>query len=275
MPTISVRPDRNAIQARKLVSEWPKRTKGLVRFVAHWAAKRAYDNIQQKVPSGPEWAAYRESLKLASVKGDLEGASAFTVLADPKAREVREVDGPKVLLYIRSRRRLKRVKPEIEILEKYSPWTLQTLPFSPKRSDAQVISRTVTEREVKKVTKARMRDRKQWRFELLRAGSPVSKDRVPDTRPPQATPDVAFEAMRLEFGLGVKAAPHWRPAISDVVRAGVTSLQQDPAIQAAFTKPSFTDWQSWEKIDTTTSISSGDARKFLPFQEKLGIRSKR
>jgi hypothetical protein len=274
VPLLDVKPDRRAKRTRKLVSEWPARTRGVCRFVAHWAAQYVHAELLEKIPKG-DWDAYRESLKVARVSGDLGGATAFAVYSSPKARKVREVDEPKTLLYIRSRRRLKRVKPEIEVLEKYSPWTLQTLPFTPKRSDAQVISRTATEREVNKVTRARQKDRKLWRPELIRLGVPVPITRVEAAQLPRTVPDVAFEATRLEFGFGVKGVPHWRPAIARLTGAGLSELRRDPGVRSAFTKPAFTDWRGWEKIDTSTRIRSGDARKFLPFQTKLGIRSQR
>lgn len=273
MPRFAVTADHNTKAARKLVAEWPARTRGVRRFVAHWAAERVRADLLDKIPRDG-WKAYRSALTVSRVEGDLGGMEAFTVYADSKARRVREVDEPQTLLYIRSRRRLKRVKPEIQVLEKYSPWTLQTLPFTPKRSDAQLISRTVTKREVKKVTKARMKDRKKWRHELIRLGVPVPTTRVEAIQLPKVVPDVTFEAMRLEFGLGVKGVPHWRPAVQGV-GTGVGSLKRDPSIRGAFTKPGFTDWKSWEKIDTSTRIRSGDAGKFIPFQQKLGIRSQR
>lgn len=275
MALFSVAPTRAARSSRNLVREWPRRTKGVRRLVAFRAAQMVRESLLEKIPRDG-WGEYREALKVARVTGDLGGADAFSVYADPKARKVREVDEPKTLLYIRSRRRLKRVKPEIQVLEKYSPWTLETLPFTPKRSDAQLVSRTVTKREVKKVTKARLKDRKLWRHELLRVGvvlpstRPGARDRVP-----KVVPDVAFEAMRLEFGFGVKGVPHWRPAVRGLVGSGLGRLRRDPQIRGAFTKAGFTEWRSWVKIDTSTRIRAGDARNFLPFQKKLGIRSQR
>lgn len=275
MPLFAVTPTRVARRSRRLAKEWPRRTKGVRRLVAFRAAEKVRGALLEKIPRNG-WSEYREALKVSRVTGDLGGANAFSVYADPKARKVREVDEPKTLLYIRSRRRLKRVKPEIQVLEKYSPWTLETLPFTPKRSDAQLVSRTVTKREVKKVTKARLRDRKQWRHELLRAGVPLPKPRLgAEGAVPKVVPDVAFEAMRLEFGFGVKGVPHWRPAIRSLMGPGVAEFRRDPQIRGAFTKAGFTDWRSWVKIDTSTRIRVEDARKFLPFQKKLGIRSQR
>ena len=270
-----IAPTKRALRVKTLTKEWPKRTRGVRRLIAFQSAEQVKTSLLERIPR-KGWDEYREALRVSRVSGDLGKADAFSVYVDPKARQVREVDEPKTLLYIRSRRRLRRAKPEIEILEKYSPWTLDTIPFTPKRADAQLVSRTATKREVRKVARARIKDRKQWRYELLKAGVPLPKPRLGGkTKLPKVVPDVAFAAMRLEFGFGVKGVPHWRPAVQDLMSSGVASFRRDPMIRGAFLKPSFTEWRSWVKIDTSTRIRVGDARKFLPFQKKLGIRSQR
>jgi hypothetical protein len=260
-----------AREAQKLGKQWKKRTRAVQRYMAHRLAEQAHEQLLEKIPNGERWAAYRTSLEVAEVEG-LGDADAFVVRANPRSRTVRNVDEPDTLLYIRSRPRLRRPKPKVQVLEKYNPWTLQTLPFMPDRSEAQVVSRKVTKREVKRVEKLRIRDQKIWRKELQAVGVKVPVVRPSQRKSAATLPDVAHEAFRLEFGIGQKPEPHWRPTLQKAMRQNVREMQRDPRIRAAMIRPSFTLWKSWGKIKAKNSVRVSEARKYVPFQRKLGIR---
>ena len=257
--------------ARKLASEWKDRTKALKRNIAFRTAEKVQATLMENIPKGDDWNAYRASLEVVEVTGLGDEAVSFAVRANPRSRTVRNVDAPDTVLYIRSRRNLKRIKPEVQILEKYNPWTLQTLPFIPDRSDAMVISRKVKEREVEKIQRKRIADRKLWRAELSKVGKRVPIVRPESTRVAKTVPDVAFEAFRLEFGIGRKPEPHWRPGLRNAIRDGLQELKRDPRIRGSMIRPSFTLWKSWEKIRTKSTVRTSQARDYVPFQKKLGI----
>jgi hypothetical protein len=262
---------RETKKARQLMGEWKDRGKSLRRHIAYTVAYNAQQEMMERIPKGEDWAAYRSSLQLVEVAG-LGDADSFALRANPRSRTVRSVDAPDTLLYIRSRPRLRRASLRVQILEKYNPWTLQTLPFTPDRSEAKIISRKVTPREVQQVQRRRIRDQIKWRRELIAAGVRVPVVRPEKRKMPKTTPDVAHEAFRLEFGIGRKPEPHWRPTMQLVMRQGVRDLKRDPKIRNSMIRPSFTLWKSWGKIRAKTKIRVSEARSFMPFQRKLGIR---
>lgn len=269
MITVSGGPQAPAL--KKLMVEWKGRTRAMRRFIAHSIAEKAHESLLDKIPKSPSWNAYRTSLQVAEVPGQPD-ADVFLVRANPRSRTVRDVDAEDTLLYIRSRQRLRRAKPKIQILQKYNPWTLQTLPFTPDRSDAMIISRKVTPREFKSVQRARTKDQMMWRKELQGVGIKVPKVRPDKRKSAKTLPDVAHAAFRLEFGIGEQPAPHWRPTIQFVQRQGIKDLKRDRKLSATMIRPSFTLWKSWAKIKARTKVRVSVARKFMPFQKKLGIR---
>lgn len=260
-------------QTVELVQDWADRIPRLRAMVAFTAARTAEMEIRSAVPSDKALASYRRTIELAEIIGLPPGESGYAVHVPFKRISVGEVDKSKTVLYVRPRRKTGKVPPEVRILECYSPWTVDTLPFVPRQSDALVVSRQVNEREVTKIAKDRKKDRPRWRAELMRVGGREEKKsaRMAATKKMKAVPDTAFEALRLEFGLGgTKAKPHWRPALQKV-RAGVPGLaSRMKSLTDTMTTLSYRGWMHWPP-EVAKKIREIDAREYVPFQEKLGV----
>lgn len=274
---IEIKLDKRFSNTAKLLKEWPERTARFRRVVPYLAAHFAREKILELLPKQDQWAPYRTALEVVGVTGAPRGSSIYAVRASSKRRRVKDVDIPRTVLYVQANKRLRRTKPEIVVLEKFSPWTIQTLPFTPKRSEALVISRKVSKREVTRIQKMRRRDRQVWQKALSKTGRRETKkdNRLDIPVKVQALPDIVFEALRLEFGLGgVKARPHWKPAVQELVGSGIRAmLRQDKRFVYLFTKKNFTAWKRWPP-KTPVKIRMGTLRNYLPFQKKLGIRAK-
>jgi hypothetical protein len=274
---IRVTPNEGFKQAQKFLrrQEWNPRVNKLLGMLAYQAATEVCARVVERIPTKDDYSTYANSLEVVRVSGvNPEEGAAYAIRSKPGARRVRQVDSQKVVLYIRPRRRLARTPPQIEVLEKYNPWTLDTLPFMPKKREALVIMRRVNGREVTKIGEQRKRDRPQWRKELSRCGVlPAKKGTKPKlSRHSKALPDVAFEALRLEFGLGMQPKPHWRPALRQFLQTGFQGmLRRMPGLQAALTKPKFMGWRKWPPR-TAHRIRVQDATSFMPFQQKLNVR---
>jgi len=270
---IAVRIPPRTRRVFRLIAQLPERAAKMRAAFTFFVADRVSKLLQEKIPTAGEWRAYRSSLRVAKVSGLSSKESAFALSADQTARRVRQVDVPQTLLYIRSRRRLRRPDPKIVVLEKYGPWTMDILPFMPKSTEAHIVARRVTEREAEKVRKFRQADRVKWRRALAEVGVRPSEHAQPKVAPDaKAVPDLALSALRLEFGLGgTKAQAHWRPAIRDLrSKAGLRALIQDQkGLLWSLTKPEFRKWRRWPPR-TSRRIKSSEASTFLAFQSKLG-----
>jgi hypothetical protein len=75
----------------------------------------------------------------------------------------------------------------------------------------------------------------------------------------------------LEFGLGgIKAKPHWRPAIRSLAKEGIRRILKKPEFKKALTVPAYSGWTNWP-TGTKVRISDKVAKGYVPFQKRLGI----
>lgn len=266
-----VKGDQAFHNAVAVTKSWPRRTRALRKRLAYEAAMKTKAGLLERLPNGPDQAVYRNSLDVVEVS--VGGNDyAYAVRSNPGAVGTSKVDAPNTLLYVRSRPRLTRPDPAVQVLEQYNPWTMDTLPFTPDGTKAIVTSKKVAGNTVTKIRKARRKDEYKWRPALLSVGKAVTSSRTSRIKTPKAVPDIGYAAFRLEFGLGEKPAPHWRPTLQDLKTSGIKRMARNPKIKMLFTNASFTGWKRWEKIHTASKIRPGEARKFVPFQRKLGIR---
>jgi hypothetical protein len=263
----------------KLLEEWPLRVQGLRAQITYLATEWALEEIKSKIPKKDEWSGYRDGLQMAQVLGTSKAEPAFALYVDVKKAKIRKVDGPKTVLYIHAKRRSRRTPPEIAVLESFNPWTIDTLPISPDKRWATVVSRKASKSEVATVAKRRRKDAPKWKKALAQVGvRQVRKDQgMKVDRKQKAMPDVALDAIRLEFGLGSsQSKPHWRPALIQITKGQVLRMlaRKDKKLRRAFMDSNFQEWKKWPK-KITSKLRIGDVRKYKGFQERLGIRAKR
>jgi hypothetical protein len=271
-----VQEDRKTKNLKKLINQWPARSAHLQKLLPYLSARYVLEKIEENLPKGSDYDAYRTSLEIAQIVGLPRGFGGYAIRTNKRSRKVRNVDVPLTVIYVRANRKLRRIPKEIKILEKYSPWTVQTLPFQPKRSEALVISRKVSKREVEKIEKARLKDKPTWRKALDKTGRrEISKDKqLKIPKKVHALPDVAFEAIRLEFGVGgMKAEPHWKPAIRELMATGMKHmLRSDHRIKRSYLTAGYTQWKHWPPRQRKIRLL--EVKSFLPFQKKLGFHAK-
>ena len=263
----------------KLLKEWPARTKHLRAHITYLACEWALDEIKSKIPRSSAYAGYREGLQMAEVMGVGPGEASFALYVDVRKSKVRKVDGPKTVLYVHAKRRSRRTPPEIAVLESFNPWTIDTLPLTPDKRWATVVSRKAAKAEVAKVAKKRRRDASKWKKALARVGvRQIKKDQgMKVDRKQKALPDVALDAIRLEFGLGAtQSKPHWRPALIKITKGQLFKMmvRKDKTLKRAFMDSNFQQWKKWPK-KITRKLRIGEVRKYKGFQKRLGIRVKK
>lgn len=269
---IRIKPTRSFQQVLKLVREWPDRTAALLSAVPRDVATKVLEEIRQDIPSGDNWKAYKQSLELAKATGLSEGEEAWVIRTRQKAKKIRRVDGKEVALYVRSHRPPKRPSEEVLVLARFSPWTLDTIPFFPKKSEAIMVSRKMTQREVQKIAKQRQKDASEWKLLLARLGirdaGKRKKKTMPDAR---AVPDVAFEAIRLEFGLGdVRGKMHWRPALRRLRGSGFFGFAKN---RRDWRRTMQDPWyREWGREASAPGIGASGLRDYERFQKMLGFR---
>jgi hypothetical protein len=164
---------------------------------------------------------------------------------------------------------------KVAILEKYNPWTYDTLPFTPDPKDGFLSTKKSRPDQVRKTAALRMRQKPKWMKELQKVG--VRKiDKANAIKLPKSVsklPDAALDALKLEFGLGgQKPKPSWRLGFSHLARQGFKSFVKEKKLLAyPLTRPSFNMWKHWPP-KTKHAISTLQAQKFKNFQKKVAYK---
>lgn len=253
----------------KIFSQWEDRMKSIRTQVAYEAATFLLTEIKLKLPVTEDTKAYRNSLEVFQYKPIGEG---FGVRVDPKSHGVGKVELDRSIIFIKAKRLLKKPSKAVLVLERYSPWTTVTLPFMPAKTDATIVYRKTSKRDVQFVTKARKSDRKVWRQQLEKVGIRVPKKPLDLGKGIKAMPDVAFIGLTLEFGLGNKPpTPHWRPALAKLRATGLNKIVNKKAIASIFSDLNYKRLETW-KHKNLPVLDDNDVKQFKAFMKRLAPR---
>lgn len=257
-----------------LFPELPKRLHAVMKMVPFIAASETYLNLMDYIPGGPRWASYRNSLSVTRFGGAKAPFPTFGVYSHPTRLRDREIDSERSVLYVRPKKNFAApVRPEVQILHKFSPWTMGTLPFSPKRNEAVLVVRRVSKREVQHIAKQRLKDQPEWRKLLEKAGAKnVNLNKTPPELKTKIIHDLAFDALRLELGYGgAKAVPHWRPSIYMALNYIRRLFKSKSVLSTAITNPRSYSWRKWPPR-AESSIKIDALKSIQKFQKRMHVR---
>lgn len=264
--------EQKSIKALKVALQQRERARAVMRMSTYVTADQTYYGVVGRIPAGPKWNQYRKQIQLARF-GSEKGAKAYAVYAEPKAHN-RTFDTAKTVMYVKPKKNfLGKVRKEVLVLAKYSPWTAETLPFSPQKNEAVIVIRKVTKHEMQAISKKREEDRPKWRKELAEAGVRTINltKKLPELKT-QVVQDLAFDALRLEFGYGgAKPAPHWRPGAQEALAYTKRLLKRRSIFSKALTDPTYRAWRKWPPR-VESSIKIGTLKSIQKFSKRLKIR---
>lgn len=272
----SITVDRLTVSNLKIIDQWAERGQALMKMAPYLASEMLYANLMDLIPREPAWIGYRRALRHARVGA--KTSMIYAVYAKPTFPHDRLIKANEEVLYVRPRKnRLRPVAPEVETLEKFSPWTMSTLPFSPKSNQATIVTRRASEREIKSIENARNKDRPKWQAELQKAGiRNVNRNKPLNMVDTNVVSDIAFTGLRLEFGYGgTKRVPHWRPGIRAAIKATKRLfLKRSPYTKVMTSSASSNSWKRWPP-KVQGHISEAQLKNFAKFQKKLRTRGER
>lgn len=273
--SISVKPDRHTEDYFRMIQEWPQRTKALMGQFTYDAAEDVKKGILARLPTTGEAKDYRKGLQVAQVDGLSGNAQGHALFVFTKSKRVKKSDRKNTLIYIKVSKKLKRPSARVVALEKYGPWPIDMLPFKPSSAEAKTISRKVRPSEVTSRRKTMTRTRKMWRGALVKAGvSDKQAKRSPKlSKQLRAVPDLAFTALRMEFGVGgQKTRAHWRPSLLELMRVRIpTQARKRTQYDRVMADPKAKMWLGWPKR-TRERLRAGQMGQFKDFQDRLGLR---
>lgn len=272
---INVGPTKETKRLLEMVRHYPERIKAVRAEFTREVAEDVLGRVKRSIPSSRDYKDYKDSLRVSQVKRMSGVEDVYTVDAAPGTKKTEQLSPKNTILIVKPKMGAKGALGKIRILQKHNPWTADTIPFYPSVADALVISRKVRPQEVAHIRNKRNRDSSKWRSELASVGAAERKTgRITRTaRSGKSVPDVAFQALRLEFGMGgSKARAHWRPAILEMTRRTLPKkFKKRTKFDKAMSDPRNVEWVSWPKR-TGSTLQEGDVRRFKEFQDKLGLR---
>ena len=256
-------------QTRRLIDELPKRAEAMQRYFVYQMAEHLHREVRARLPAGAEYSALRDSFEV--VRGN-SAQPVYAVRSAPVAEAASKLDAKKTVIYVKAKRVGFTVSPDVAVLEAYSPWTLDTLPFSPPSREATLVHRKVSEREVDRVRKTRLREKPVWRRKLFEKGARQKGSvRKLDLSRTRSVPDTAFSSLNLEFGMGTKSASHWRPALASIRHGSAAKdVTNSSPYRRALSDPKFRAWEQWKRLGET-KVSLSELAKYEAFQDRLGL----
>lgn len=266
---IQIKPDPGNAKTLKLISEWKQRAKALQNKITYEAAQAAKKDLLGRIPNTSDLIQYRRSMEVVQVEGGPKGQVQYAVRSNPKAQQIKEIPVDTTVIYCTAKRNQRRAPASVLILERFNPWTPDTLPFSPSSKDATLLYRKVRKQEAAKVRALRKRDKSRWSAALQRAGIQAKRQDQQLIQNAQVVQDTVFTAMRLEFGLGAPPKPHWMPMVKWLTDGdGGRKILNNPEIDQSMTELGFTKWKTWDKL-TAKKITRVDDESLEGFEKKL------
>jgi len=204
--------DKNNKLAWKLAEEWPDRLKAFTLALPQDVAKMVYEDVLKLAPT--DIPKYPEMLKVVQFP-EQQGWQVMGIIPPGwnYSQRLKSSDVQRTVLYVLPKVRAGKVVSEAAVvLERNNPWTMNTLPYEPKRVEASLRARRVDEQDVKRIEQQREADKSKIISELRSLGVPIrAEGKVLLER--RVSRDIAFEVLRREKGIGVPGKAHWRPAV--------------------------------------------------------------
>ena len=251
----------------KLAKEAPRRADALCRVALREIARDALEQIQELAPSDdPDTEGYADELDVYQVAKKVS----FAILHSGKnpPRKVADLDPATTVLDIRpASRSTKKTAFVFRALAHFGPFTVETWPPVVLKDDTFVVHRRVRADEVQRVKLKNQKDQDAIATVLRDNGIAYKKGetKVADV---EAISDLQFQVIRKEFGLGVKANPHWRPALKRVhMKAVIKKLEKDKRLFRALLDA---DYRGWGILGTMKLKADADVKNDIEdFQKRI------
>jgi hypothetical protein len=198
---------------KEMRDEWPKRLITGRALVVLDAAKIISETITRIDPD-VNGLDYVKNLRVAVVSGVSE-TEAVALYYKSSTREIDlsdEDDLNSVLFFATT----KDSPAWVNVMRKYHPWPAGLVPAKARKGTAKVISRRVSSREIQSISSKFYKNKSSIESELRGAGLGGAEIGNKGGDGTQVVDDIAYLALRAEFGMIPGGKPHWRPALKNM-----------------------------------------------------------
>lgn len=245
-----------------LMSQLPDRVESIIDRVPRIVADQIREDVVRAAPDAiPGYPGMLRVLRY-KVRGT-DSAAGVTAASVSHYYHLRSRDVTRTVVYVHPKEIRGETDPGAEVLARVNPWTMNTLPYEPKKHEADLVSRRVSEREVSIIEQRRASDRRQGLDnELVALGKRLERKARPLIAR-KVVRDLAFEVLRYEFGLGgFPLIMHWRPAIRAARSRGIRG-----AMERMLRWYAVPGEQRWRRYEIAKEGRPSDVRRVQKFQD--------
>ena len=245
--------------AYKLAEEWVERLNAFMLALPQEVAKSVHEDVMSFAPD--DIPQYPKMLKVVQFP-DQQGWKIIGVLPPGwnYSQRLRSSDVQRTVLYILPKLRAGTVVSKAAVvLERNNPWTMDTLPYEPKKDEASIRARRVDESDVKKIEEQRRSDKATIISELRSLGVPI-RDTGKVLLERRVSRDIAFEVLRREKGIGMPGKAHWRPAVRAVYTQHFKKAREE--LMVWMVDPEDEQWKENRNLPVESASVIGKVQEF-------------
>lgn len=210
-------------------------------------------------------ADYKKRVVVAEIR-DKGGKAWWAIAGLSKTLAQNEYDPEEAILNVVPRYALGDGNPIDDILVDLGPWTASTLPFVPSLRQAVVVIKRATPESVDQVRRKNLRQAENI-TKLMEDHDLEFDTRYKIYDKLKIVPDLAVEAMKLEFGLSEGGKAHWRPSIEWGKKYALDVLRKDTDLLRALTDPKFRGYKVKKHLEYV--MTPTEVKRLEEFQRKL------
>lgn len=255
---------------RKAFATKDARLNSVKAFVPWYGSDQLVQFLAQKIPNTPKYQGLRRSLVVGKVEGSDKTEAGYALFVNRASPYARQNNSEQKAIYItRNSKNLKKREQWVTILEKFSPWTFQTLPFTPDPTIAKMRLESVRGPALLKIGMQNIRDRTKWAPALAKLGM-RSNSKNPETKVNPTLTDAEQAGFDLEFGAEKsQPMPAWSIGVKRIARVLIPLMGRDPNLIPRMLLDGDSDKYKQMPPPTRYILPSLQARQLVDFQKRI------
>lgn len=265
---ISIKPIGPWHKVRLLMTHKKRRIEVVRHKILRDFAQNFRDAVVSKIPESKETDAYKKSIQLKELSGSFSVEElGYAMIAEPEKMALYDLNQRSTVVYVAL------IDDQVDdlgaLLVENSPWVIPRLPRNVGNvKGVKLVHRNVTEKEADKVQVENDKLLKTMKRDFEKAGAKYVLADDDKIEQPTSMPDLAFMALRMEFGLFAKQVPHWRHAIKQSKDILKEMFADKKEYARYLNNADFTDWVTPLKKIKKLPMKEFD-KNFGEFQKKI------
>lgn len=227
--------------------------------------------VEGQLPKTPDMDLYRESIVERELVGAYDKRTkefAYALVAEGRKMDLMSIDEDTHVVYVLP---TKEPTPQLGVLLiEHSPWVRRYMDTDRLQhlDGVKYVHRRVSPEEVEKVARKNEQAISEHSKDFAAAHALNLDKEKP--QPPKSVPDLAFLAMRMEFGIGMPMIPHWHYAAQRAKLILKGMFSNEKKYTRYINDPRFTQWRKPEKKLKPMPIQRF-VKRFKEFQDKVKV----